>query len=143
MRATILCSLFTLLLSGCGNGLNLVPVSGKVLLDGEPVSGAAVAFWPTSGGPIATGVTNDQGQFELSTLDKPGAIVGNYRVTVIKSDVEGGVAADADNLEASADQENHQVTWHTPEKYSDLKRTDLVKDVSANAVPILLELSAE
>lgn len=85
---------------GCqkGSGLDTVQVSGLVTLDGAPVEGANVTFAPaaTGGGRAASGVTDKTGRYRLTTLDpNDGALPGNYVVTVSKSEVKKGAAADA------------------------------------------------
>lgn len=73
-----------LFVSGCGGpeGPELVPVSGKILLDGKPVAGALVRFVPDSG-PSSGGETNEQGEFSLiGPGSLPGAITGTHTVTV-------------------------------------------------------------
>lgn len=58
------------LLCGCGPSRpTTVPVSGTVLLDGEPVESAAVIFSSVEGGRPATGITDAQGRFRLRTFD--------------------------------------------------------------------------
>jgi len=74
---------------GCG-GENFVsvPVSGTVTMDGEPLVGVEIAFFPepTSTtsivGPFSVGVTDSAGKFELKTrYGEPGAVVGKHRVS--------------------------------------------------------------
>ncbi len=84
------CSLLTTLLalgaSGCGGRDGPVAVTGVVLLDGQPVSGATVAFLPAGEtGRPATGFTDAQGAFRLTTSGKgDGALPGDYRVVVTR-----------------------------------------------------------
>lgn len=67
---------------GCSKGgPDLVPVKGKVLYQGKPVPKATVFFLSTTGG-VASGTTDDQGQFTLATVGRAGAVVGEHRVTV-------------------------------------------------------------
>lgn len=78
--ATVLC----VSVIGCGgsDGPELVPVSGKVFLDGQPVAGALIRFVPADG-PSSGGETNEQGEFSLiGPGSQPGAIVGTHTVTV-------------------------------------------------------------
>lgn len=70
--------------AGCGGGL--VPVTGLVTLDGEPVAGALVLFVPEEDrGRPAQGVTAADGTFSLSTGMEPGAARGAYKVLVTKT----------------------------------------------------------
>ena len=78
---------FLSVLSGCGNKYGTTPVTGTVTLDGEPLAGAYVIFYPVEGGRAnSTSKTNDKGEFELSyTHDSGGAIPGSYKVLVSKT----------------------------------------------------------
>lgn len=69
---------------GCGgsDAPELVPVSGKVLLDGQPAGGALVRFVPETG-PSSGGQTDENGQFTLlGPGNRPGAIATSHTVTV-------------------------------------------------------------
>jgi hypothetical protein len=76
------------LLCGCGDdGLALAPVEGTVLMDGAPVAEAGVMFAPLDNkqGPPAVGTTDGEGKFTLVTANKPGALVGEHRVAISKT----------------------------------------------------------
>jgi hypothetical protein len=67
--------------AGCGGGP--VPVSGVVTLDGQPLPQATVTFLPLGQGRTASGFTDAEGRFHLSTLEqRDGALPGEYKVTV-------------------------------------------------------------
>ncbi len=70
--------------SGCGEGNGLVPVRGRVLLDDQPVEGAAVLFQPSSEGAPATATTDAKGEFEMSTPQGKGATPGLNKISVAK-----------------------------------------------------------
>jgi hypothetical protein len=69
------------LLTGCG-GPTLVPVSGTVTLDGQPLAAAYVTFEPVEGELelVSTGVTDSSGRYTLTCGDEPGAIAGTHRI---------------------------------------------------------------
>lgn len=71
---------------GCGpKGTrgDLVPVSGRVFLDDEPLKFGTVIFQPSSGQP-ARGVIDAEGKFVLSTFHRDdGAKVGKHNVRVL------------------------------------------------------------
>lgn len=73
-------------LTGCGTEpeLPLVPVSGTVTYQGEPLSHGAVVFMPESGttGPQAVGHIQADGTFQMQTAGQSGAVVGKHRVAV-------------------------------------------------------------
>lgn len=76
------------LLAGCssGNGPTLAPVSGAVRFKGQPMKDIAVVFY-SGQGMMASGLTNAEGKFQLSTLSPgDGAPVGEQRVTFVYKD---------------------------------------------------------
>jgi hypothetical protein len=71
-------------LAGCSQQEKLNAVSGKVLYQGEPLSGALVSFHPKDGQPyVATGLTKEDGAFAVVTGESVGAHAGTYKVTVM------------------------------------------------------------
>ena len=82
--------LTTILVSGCGGGLN--EVTGKVTLDGKPVKGLEVTFTPKDPtiGTTAIGYTQADGTYKLHYPgDKTGAPAGEYIVTISGSETDG------------------------------------------------------
>lgn len=82
----------TAFLTGCGNTSSdqpeIAPVTGVVTMDGKPLAGATVRFYPTEGRPSA-GVTNEKGEYELVYLQgNKGAIIGQHsvRITTLNED---------------------------------------------------------
>jgi hypothetical protein len=82
---------------GCSQkpSIKTVPVSGKVTLDGQPLSGVNVTFVPATGEssgltkPSATGVTGADGSYKLVTMASGSNIVngappGSYKVMITK-----------------------------------------------------------
>ncbi len=91
-------SFLAISLLGCGGVDNPVaPVNGVVTLNGKPVADMVVTFTPIPGktatvgednqpGKSATGNTDAEGKFTLSTYDRnDGALVGEHKVTVFGS----------------------------------------------------------
>ncbi|MFV0444043.1 MAG: carboxypeptidase regulatory-like domain-containing protein [Planctomycetaceae bacterium] len=83
------------LLSGCGGGSDptlptLVPVTGVVLQQGQPLTGAIVTFEPLAGS-LSSGATNEEGRFELQySADLLGAVPGMHTVRISKMNGEAG-----------------------------------------------------
>ena len=83
----LLCSAALL---GCGDSQrSVVPVAGRVTLDGRPLSGAGVNFQPlarageTLAGRGSFAYCDDDGRFELETVDgRPGAVVTLHQVRI-------------------------------------------------------------
>lgn len=71
--------------SGCGRSdlPELGTVEGTVKMDGQPLAGRQVQFVPESGGRPGTGVTDEQGHYELTyTAGVEGTKVGSNRVEI-------------------------------------------------------------
>lgn len=112
--------------AGCGGGLELIPVTGTVTLDDQPLADAAVVFTPVGGGPAASATTDAQGRFQLTTVDRPGAVPGVHLVTVTKQTMLGVTEGDMPGPGGV------RVQWHVPEKYSNPETSGLRANVSAN-----------
>lgn len=94
-------------LVGCGGGseFDLVPVSGKVTLNDQPLANATVNFIPESStedglAPSSFGRTNEAGEFTLRTLvdDRAGAMVGKHKVRITLAEDE---ESDSDIVDTS------------------------------------------
>ena len=90
--AAIVAVLGLTIIAGCQKGTKLVPVEGKVTLDGKPLADAAVLLSPTRGngpGPFV-GTTNGEGRFSLGPVGKErgGAAPETYivAITTVKAD---------------------------------------------------------
>ncbi len=89
MRAVSLVPPLLLLLAGCGGPHNLARVSGRVTLNGKPLSGAAVVFQPVAAdnlnpGPGSGGFTDADGRYTLTLTGTKtrGAVVGKHKVRI-------------------------------------------------------------
>ena len=131
LRAS-LCSVLATWLLGCsGNGL--VAVTGTVTLDGKPLEGAGIMFQPDAGGVPATGTSDAQGNFTLTTGNESGATPGINKIAVSKpidnpaaANVEEGVIVD--------------IKLATPIKYASPMTSGLSADVKRGMEPVMLEL---
>ena len=97
------------LLVGCPETSKLVQVTGKISVDGQPADGASVLFFPegATGGDVAAGSADANGQFTLTSNMQPGIAAGKYKVTVVwpdpakrptNEDIAMGRAKDAPDL---------------------------------------------
>ena len=107
-------------------------------LDGEPLKSAVVAFFPDGEDGVrgATGVTGDDGKYELTTPianmspeDSKGAVPGKYKVVISKIALPDGSpvplgTSDADAIEQGASES-------VPTKYSSMEQTELTAKVAA------------
>lgn len=72
--------------AGCGVKSRTSPVTGVVTLDGKPLVGASIHFVPQGAGRDATGETDKDGQFTMSTLQpRDGVVPGTYKVVISPS----------------------------------------------------------
>jgi hypothetical protein len=68
------------------NRLETVPVTGTVTYNGKPVDGAIVTFLARKENIPATGMTDAEGRFSLTTYeDGDGAVIGDHDVSVNKT----------------------------------------------------------
>jgi hypothetical protein len=80
-----------ILASGCGAGGGATPppklyqVTGTVKYKGQAVPGAKVMFLGDGTSPPAVGVTDDSGNFTLSSLAGTGAVAGRHVVAIVKN----------------------------------------------------------
>jgi hypothetical protein len=93
---------------------NVVPVSGRVTLNGKPLAGAVVTFQPKTGRDLAqpattgsVGRTDAQGRFTLRLVapDRPGAAPGEHAITI--------------STAASAPQASSATEEHLPKSWRD------------------------
>ncbi|MCI0359026.1 MAG: DUF4198 domain-containing protein [Planctomycetaceae bacterium] len=96
-----------LLILGLGAGCSqippgVVPVSGQITLDGQPLAGATVTFQPvrsTADDEVAiggsVGRTDGAGRFDMRLIDPdvPGAAVGKHTVTITTATTTGDDAS--------------------------------------------------
>ncbi len=82
--------LLLLLVGGCGSP-DVVPVSGRVTLNGRPLAGACVTLQPTGLGPGerpeasgSSGRTDADGRYTLRLIEpqREGALIGEHVVTI-------------------------------------------------------------
>lgn len=84
---------------GCGGGSDLpraYPVTGKVTLQGAPLSDCGISFVPAEGGDAgASAILGSDGSYSLLTADgRPGCPLGKYKV-VLRPKVDPQAAQEA------------------------------------------------
>ncbi len=135
---------------GCGPGsIPTVEVSGTVTLDGKPLEGAMVGFYPASGGAPATGQTDSSGKF---TLRVP---AGKAKVSVSKT--EAGGEAKVDQAAAGAAPAGTALSGPptaggappappksvVPAKYTNAETSGLTFEVKSGMAPVTIELKSQ
>ncbi len=79
----------TVVCLGCsGKVYTIAPVKGTLKIDEKPAGNIKLQFMPDASkgaqGPSSEGVTNENGQFELTTLENvPGAVIGDHVVLLV------------------------------------------------------------
>jgi hypothetical protein len=124
-----------LLSAGCGGGKGTVPVKGTVKLDGKPLARATVLFVAqTPGGRDATGSTDANGVFRLTTFEPgDGALPGNYKVVIQPTaEADGGPPAATIEEAQQAKPRPKAKTAAVPAKYTQPNQTTLTQDVPPN-----------
>jgi hypothetical protein len=77
------CLVLAVALAGCSGGAATSSVAGVVTLDGKPLVGASVQFVPQGTGRDATGETDKNGEFAMSTFKpRDGVVPGTYKVII-------------------------------------------------------------
>jgi len=150
----LVCALVALGLIGCGGDPTVAKVSGTVTLDGEPVEGASVIFTPIGGGRPATGQTDAEGNFKLSTYaSADGALIAEHAVSVVK--VEETSTAQAYLPEGEEEPEDERdarsgdlgtggrVKYIVPMKYAIGKTSGIKVQVERGIEPVTLELTSK
>lgn len=131
---SVLALFLTLTAVGCG-GSGLIRVTGKVTLDGQPLTGASgtVRFVPVGSGPGGAGSLKADGTYEAMTGTQPGLQPGEYEVAV--NAIEP-IPTDLGTTEAVPKS-------LIPEKYNDPKKSGIkIKvDGSSNSLDIPLSKS--
>ena len=134
----------TLVVTGCGGGgtVPTVPVSGTVTYQGQPVVGAQVAFVAEGAPRAATGRTDEQGSYQLTTFrENDGAVVGNHTVTISMPDERfSGEEMDASDpgeaygaaMTAAAGGPQAGMRGGIPARYGDPRGSGLTAEVTAD-----------
>lgn len=110
---------------GCERGPGLVPVSGHVLIDGQPLQQGSIQFVHPSTRPAGGRIAKD-GRFELSYLKAgDGALVGHYKVKVTAVEPVG----------------TDQQRWLAPKKYADENTSGIEVDITGPKQDLAINLT--
>jgi hypothetical protein len=117
--------LLGLVLVGCGNSEQLVPVKGQVLIDGQVLKKGAVRFLSPNK-KSASGQINDQGEFQLTTNQlNDGCFVGDYQIEVIAYEPVGAASQ----------------RWLVPKEYNSNLTSGLKQTISGPMTDLKVELT--
>lgn len=133
---------------GCSKSATLVPVSGKLTMNGKPLGNVKVDFQPDpdqgTKGLGSSGTTDAEGNFTLtySAEGKPGAIPGFHRVILTDLDVFGNtfVGRGDYRTEAPGGPKETPKRARFPELYGDLAKTPFKQEVKPGMGLVTLEI---
>lgn len=117
---------------GCSQSSDLPKTAsahGVVKFQGKPLPKANIMFIPTSG-PVASGVTDEQGHFTLVTQGQSGATIGSHRVTIQASVPKNGDKAVSVDP-ASGTEISVETISIVPEKYGNPHQSGLTATVAS------------
>lgn len=110
---------------GCDSRPQRVPIAGKVLIDGQPLTYGSVRFIPDAARPSMASLDGD-GNFTLSCFDaNDGAVRGTHSVEIVA----------AERLSAT------KVHWHAPKMYSDIRTSGLKYTVANEDRAVAINLT--
>lgn len=127
-----------LLLSGCGADKHpeLRGVRGRVTYNGDPVANATLAFYNDESPRPATGRTDAEGNFYLTTFeDDDGALPGEHKVVVIKIDDSRQEDEPELSMDEALEAPRKRIKRRRgllPKQYAQIETTPLVVTVSEN-----------
>ncbi len=106
--------------------LRTIPATGRVVLEGQPVSQATVIFWNDAVPTSPSALTSDDGSFHLRTyMPKDGAPAGVYAVTIEKT-----TETQPPPRVNEAPSPPLEITHHLPKRYRDAKTSGLSAEVT-------------
>ena len=142
--STGVAALVSVMFVGCGgsDAPPTAPISGVVMMQGQPVPNVNVTFYPKSGRP-ATGRTNAEGRFKLTTL-KPGdgAVIGTHKIAVTND-----ASNDASSSPPMPGMPGYEAYMSSQKKgvasrFADPEKSGLTMVVEAPADDVTLEVTA-
>lgn len=147
-RSMGLLLLFSLSVAGCSTKekIVLVPVEGKLMMDGKPVPLARVEFMPEFKGHGAesnsSAVTDEAGKFVLLISNgEPGCAIAKHHVVISEAPV-------APNMRGQDEASQNRYAEYTrnlknrplPERYQTYTSTPLIIDITAEKRDLVLEM---
>ena len=121
---------------GCSRRPSLVPVSGRVTLDGKPLEFGSVMIQPVAG-PAARGTIRPDGSFAVGTFSPgDGAIVGpaSVRVACYEQQRPGAPPPQGELALGKS---------LIPEKYTQFETSGITATVAAGMGPLAIDLTSK
>lgn len=115
-----------LVAAGCGDDRpDRVPVSGQVLIDGQPLTCGFVRVMPVNARP-ATGTIGPDGRFTLTSFgQQDGCVPGKHPAMVLAVESVGANAQ----------------RWHAPKEYGNVATSGLEVEITGPTDALRIELS--
>lgn len=111
--------------AGCDQRPTRVPVSGKVLIDGQPLKYGAVVFVPEEG-RSSFGTLDNEGHFSLTCFTpNDGALLGKHRIQVVARETINDTTA----------------RIHAPIKYGELEDSGLSEEIKSPTDALVIQLT--
>jgi hypothetical protein len=112
------------LVAGCDSRSKIVPIAGKVVIDGKPLDRGTIVVYP-KGYRIAQGRIDKQGNFRLTTHKMyDGCPLGEHPITVESTD--GG---------------DTKIKFFIPERYSKLETSDVKVNIEGPKDDLVITLT--
>ena len=127
----ILAAMALPLFCGCrdSSGPQIAPISGQVLIDGQPLTVGRVEFIP-AGSRASFGNLDKEGRFKLTCRDpEDGAILGNHHILVDGSEV------------LSSSDTMTKFKWHAPKKYASAETSGLTENITGPRDDLVINLT--
>lgn len=117
-----------IMVSGCGGRPSRVKVSGKVTIEGKPLSVGGISFKPVEGGRKAGSSFDSEGKY-TTTMYEPndGLPLGSYTVAI----------------NSSRQVNDNTKRWHAPKKYSDHETSGLTAEITEETSSLNYDLTWE
>jgi hypothetical protein len=111
---------------GCGDDRPArVPVSGQVLIDGQPLKFGSIQFIP-KGARASAGSLDASGHFVLSCFEQgDGAVLGVHQVAI----------------RAGQQRNDAETYWHAPKKYNDASTSGLTEEIKGPTDSLTIRLT--
>lgn len=122
----VTCCLLLAVSNGCSDGRpKRVPVSGQVLIDGQPLTHGYVRFVPKASRP-SKGNLDSQGKFTLYCYEPgDGAVLGIHQVEV-------------SGMQSISEWESR---WHAPKHYANVQTSGLTQEITQPTSELTIELT--
>ncbi len=126
-------------LVGCGS--DTVKVTGKVTLDGEPLTTGRINFYPETGRP-ATGAIQPDGTFTMTTFEEgDGCLPGEHVVTIKATETTSSGPASFEEELQGGGMPGGETKWLTHPKYSDRNSSPLRASVGEDGGEFTFEVT--